>query len=152
MDPHPRMDPHSRMDTRMDSNQSLKAEPSEMEPPEIFAYSLPQPEESLDSQPRFLNPKQYYRIMKRRYQKAKYFQTHVLIKQLTAYKHLSRHQHARRRQRGVGGRFLKREETQKKTSPKVEENSDWMDGGDEAPNVTLSSEWMGRPQQQLLQH
>jgi len=75
--------------------------------PDLLSYVPMLLEDSFEREPRFVNPKQYNRILKRRQQRAKYLQNHVILKQAAPYKHQSRHEHAQRRQRGQGGRFVK---------------------------------------------
>jgi len=86
-------------------------QPSHSSLPDSLLYTSLLPDDSFDREPRFVNPKQYHRILKRRQQRAKYLQNHIVVRQDKPYKHRSRHEHAQRRQRGQGGRFMKKQET-----------------------------------------
>ncbi|KAL1916700.1 uncharacterized protein VTP21DRAFT_5404 [Calcarisporiella thermophila] len=62
-----------------------------------------------NSEPLYVNAKQYHRILKRREARAK-LEIEKKLQRRKKYQHESRHKHAMRRPRGPGGRFLSSQE------------------------------------------
>jgi hypothetical protein len=79
---------------------------------------LPLPPSKFEDEPRYVNAKQYLRIIKMREKKQ---QQPSIVKMIRKYKHESRHEHAKRRQRCENGRFVSKESNEKSGDTKKEE-------------------------------
>ncbi|KAK8807195.1 hypothetical protein WA158_003954 [Blastocystis sp. Blastoise] len=113
---------------------------------------VPLPSQMMEEEPIYVNAKQYQRIIKRRQARSKYATEHDKSdKRKEPYMHKSRHEHAKRRARGPGGRFLSKKEIKEKekngelafdTSLDTDEKDDkkQMSGTDDMSNTNSVSE------------
>ena len=82
---------------------------------------LPLPPTRFEDEPRYVNAKQYVRIMKMREKRMRQPEKPRTIRK---YKHESRHRHAIRRQRCENGRFISKKKFQNKDQSEENEESD----------------------------
>lgn len=117
--------PHGQMSQPVMNSMARPAVPPPMQPPQQ-PVQAPQEEISTSGQeeaPLYVNAKQFHRILKRRVARQKLEeQLRLTSKGRKPYLHESRHNHAMRRPRGPGGRFLTADEVAAMEKEKNGEN------------------------------
>lgn len=91
-------------------------------------------------QPFYVNAKQYYRIIKRRYARARLEENIRISRERKPYLHESRHKHAMRRPRGQGGRFLTVAEIKAMKAKESSESAQPSDAATPQPEGTKDAE------------
>ncbi|KAL0442447.1 UNVERIFIED_CONTAM: Nuclear transcription factor Y subunit A-7 [Sesamum latifolium] len=117
---YPYPDPYYRSIFAPYDTQPYPAQPYPSQP---MQAGVPLPSEAVE-EPVFVNAKQYHGILRRRQSRAKAELENKLAKSRKPYLHESRHLHALRRARGLGGRFQKKSEDQKKEVESSEKPQD----------------------------
>ncbi|KAJ6805498.1 nuclear transcription factor Y subunit A-3-like isoform X2 [Iris pallida] len=92
---------------------------------------VPLPHELAEEEPIYVNAKQFHAILRRRELRAKQEAQNKLIKGRKPYLHESRHNHAMKRARGVGGRFL--------NTKKLEEQAQLLENGGTVGSMATSA-------------
>lgn len=117
--------PHGHMSQPVMNNMTRQSVPPPMQPPQQ-PVQAPQEEIATGGQeeaPLYVNAKQFHRILKRRVARQKLEeQLRLTSKGRKPYLHESRHNHAMRRPRGPGGRFLTADEVAAMEKEKAGEN------------------------------
>ncbi|KAG6003423.1 hypothetical protein E4U21_002056 [Claviceps maximensis] len=109
--------------------------PPQMAPGQAMQHpqSPEMPPGGAEESPLYVNAKQFHRILKRRLARQRLEeQLRLTSKGRKPYLHESRHNHAMRRPRGPGGRFLTAEEVAAMERDAKAENGGKADGGDNA--------------------
>ncbi|KAK3355885.1 CCAAT-binding transcription factor (CBF-B/NF-YA) subunit B-domain-containing protein [Neurospora tetraspora] len=121
---------------------------SAVPPPMTAAQQMPPPQSpemasgAVEESPLYVNAKQFHRILKRRVARQKLEeQLRLTNKGRKPYLHESRHNHAMRRPRGPGGRFLTADEVAQMERDKT--NGDVKQDGSEQSSVTAGSKSTG---------
>ncbi|CCE61672.1 hypothetical protein TPHA_0A05980 [Tetrapisispora phaffii CBS 4417] len=117
------VEPFSRLEN--DTNRS-SAKAEHYRPAEVNLPDDKSSNETTTEKPFYVNAKQYYRILKRRYCRARLEENLRISRERKPYLHESRHKHAMRRPRGQGGRFLTAVEIE---ALKLKENAKSGSGG-----------------------